>query len=129
MRSRAPLALIELVVMLLVLAIAAALCLQAFVWADSASAWNHRRTDAMMYAQNAAQMLKYCGGDFTKAAQLHGGHWNGQQWTLEKDGFALCVEPIPSQSAYLGMAQVKAAWEETVLATISVCWQEDGHEK
>ena len=38
MKGKTPLTLLELTVMLLVFALAAALCLQAFVWADRSSA-------------------------------------------------------------------------------------------
>lgn len=121
--------LIELTVMLLVLAIVSALCLQAFVWSDSASAENNLRTEAMVHTQNAAQVLKHCNGDFSDAAGLHGGIWNGQQWVIESDNFTLHAEPVPSGTAYLGMARIEAVCGEKVLASLTVCWQEEGHEK
>lgn len=121
--------LIELTVMLLVLAIASALCLQAFVWSDSASAENDLRTEAMVHTQNAAQVLKHCNGNFLDAAELYGGIWNGQKWVIERDGFTLHAEPVPSESTYLGTARIEAVHGERVLASLTVCWQEEGYEK
>lgn len=58
MRSRAPLALMEQLVMLLVFALAAALCVQGLTLADRMSAQNAARDRALLEAQNAAEALK-----------------------------------------------------------------------
>ena len=58
MRSRAPLALMEQLVMILVFALAAALCLQVFVFADRISARNEETDRAVLVCQNAAETLK-----------------------------------------------------------------------
>lgn len=60
MRSKTPLALMEQVVMLLVFALAAALCIQVFVFSDQTSRYNETRDRAVLEAQNAAEALK-CG--------------------------------------------------------------------
>ena len=58
MRSKAPLALMEQSVMILVFALAAALCVQAFVFSDETSKRIDDRDRAAVEAQNAAELLK-----------------------------------------------------------------------
>ncbi len=58
MRSKAPLALMEQLVMVLVFALAAALCVQVFVLSSRTSRWNESRDRAVVEAQNAAELLK-----------------------------------------------------------------------
>jgi len=61
MRSKSPLALMEQVVMLLVFGLAAALCLQAFAFADQMSARNRAVDRAVVECQRAAETLKAFG--------------------------------------------------------------------
>ena len=74
MKSRAPLALMEQMVMLLVFALAAALCLQAFVRSDNISRQSEARDRAAMLVQSAAEAIQSYGGDacdaFAGAAEL-----------------------------------------------------------
>ena len=58
MKSKATLFLMEQLVMLLVFALAAALCLGIFVRADRISAETKERDEAVILACNAAEMLK-----------------------------------------------------------------------
>lgn len=67
MRSKAPLALMEQMVMLLVFALASALCLQAFVKSDAISLKNGNRSKAALAAQNTAEAIQHCGGDLEHA--------------------------------------------------------------
>ena len=81
MKSRAPLALMEQMVMLLVFALAAALCLQAFVRSDNISRQSEARDRAAMLVQSAAEAIQSYGGDacdaFAGAAELLGGEAAG----------------------------------------------------
>lgn len=134
MRSKAPLALIEQAVMLLVFALAAVLCLKAFVWADARSEHSAAQDHAVLAAQNAAETLKHCRGDFAAAAALSGGIWDGQQWVILYDEqwnvtddmheYTLRVLPCESGVEYLGSAGVEVFREEMRLAYLDVCWQE-----
>ena len=72
MRSKAPLALMEQLVMVLVFALAAALCVQAFVLSDQTSRRNEARDRAVLEAQNAAEELKSVHGDFQQMTELYG---------------------------------------------------------
>jgi hypothetical protein len=125
----------EQAIMLLVFALAAALCLRAFVWADVQSAQSAAQDHALLQAQNAAETLKSCGGDLSAAAQRWGGAWDGMTWTIQYDNdwaqteqagaFTLRVTPEESGLDYLGAAhfQVERA-DGQILTELRVCWQE-----
>ena len=67
MKSKAPLILMEQMVMLLVFALGAALCLQAFVKSDSLSSRSEARDRAAVEAQNAAETVRHYGGSAQNA--------------------------------------------------------------
>ena len=58
MRSKAPLALMEQAVMVLVFALAAVLCLRVFVWSDRTSEIGAATDMAVLKAQSAAEIIK-----------------------------------------------------------------------
>ena len=62
MKSKAPLILMEQMAMLLVFALAAALCLQAFVKSDSLSSRSRDRDRAVTLAQTVAETVRASGG-------------------------------------------------------------------
>lgn len=136
MRSKASLTLIEQVVMLLMLSVAAALCLRAFVWADTSSVAGAEQDRALLQAQSAAEILKGCRGDWEQAAKIAGGNWNGSVWQLcwdenwqetTDDGtYILLVSPADGGLKYLSGAQVEVIKGEHVLASFMVNWQEVG---
>jgi len=80
MRSKTPLALMEQVVMVLVFALAAALCLQVFVVSNRMSERNKDIDHAVFLAQNTAEMLKACGG-VEAAADAVGGENRQMMWS------------------------------------------------
>lgn len=63
MRRKAPLTMMELMVMTVVFALCAALCLQAFVTADRISRRAEERDRAVVLCQSAAELLRHYGGD------------------------------------------------------------------
>lgn len=67
MKNKAPLALMEQMVMLLVFALAAALCLQAFIKSDEISLRSQARSDAALAAQNVAEIARHSGGSIEYA--------------------------------------------------------------
>ena len=87
MRSKAPLALMEQVVMVLVFALAAALCLQVFVVSNRMSERNKDIDRAVLLAQNTAETLKACGG-VEEAAEVMGGE-------MQQTGQAPIMKSIP----------------------------------
>lgn len=135
MKSKAPLAMMEQLVMVLVFALAAALCLQAFVLADRLSRRGEMRALAVTAAQNAAETLKHSGGDPEALADRLGGSWDGESWLLcldengqETDGegsWQLRAVSADRTDSLLGRAEITAkTCEGDVLFTITVAWQE-----
>lgn len=134
MKSKATLILIELSVMLLVFVVAAALCMQAFAWAEETSVNSDDRSRAIAAAQSAAERIKYCRGDFETVAQAGGGEWNGSLWQLNLDenwqetdqspAFVLQAQPMDTTEQYLGGAEITVLRNGQSIASLSVYWQE-----
>lgn len=128
MKNRASLSLMELVMMLLVFAIAGAFCLQVFVQADALSRQARQRDDAILLAQTAAETLKQCAGGFDAASQILGGRWDGGSLQAEKDGLQLLAVPETTELSTLGGATVRVlASDGSLLAELPVFWQEVTH--
>ena len=72
MKSKAPLVMMEQIVMVLVFALAAALCLQTFVLSGKISGMTAAQNRAMLEAQNAAEAMK--SGD-TVGETFFDGNW------------------------------------------------------
>ena len=137
-KNRAALALIEQSVMLLVFALAAVLCLRGFLWADETAADLAARDQALLLAQNTAEVLKASGGDLEQTAARCGGiPHNGQlvilydeNWAVTDDMHTYTLRAAPEESGldYLGQAVVQVQQNERTLALLEVCWQEvSGH--
>lgn len=154
MRSKAPLVLMEQMVMLLVFALAAALCLQAFVKSDEMSRRSEARDRAVVEAQNAAELIRYYGGDaahalYCTAEQMGAGYEHGAFW-LDYDGdwnpipnplpdgaeapdyvYRLEVTGVPTEAPGLWKSRVAVVTgiglgeEPEILFEIEVAWQED----
>ncbi len=151
MKSRAPLILMEQMVMLLVFALAAALCMQAFVKSDQMSQRSQDRDRALTQVQTVAETVRHCKGDMTQAAALLElpypydsdvdtlwVHYD-ENWNCVGVGVgcgmgvacSLAVRPMDAGAAGLGMARVEAVSmpDETVIFALDVAWQEEvgGH--
>jgi len=138
MKSKAHLPLIELSVMLLVLFLAAALCLRAFVHADRISAESLRRDRALTLAQNSVEVLKSCAGDYAAAAELLGAaeedgqlylHYDQNWEPLSGEGpYVLVIRPTEDDLAGFGRAKVQLFADGQPLVSLSAAWQEvDAH--
>lgn len=124
MRTKAPLVMLEQVVMLLVFALAAALCLRAFVQADTMSRTNSARDEGMLQVQQVAETVKSCGGDLEQAAQLLQGSYKENVLTVSFAENTVTAMPVPSGDKLLGMAEVTAADPGgEVLFRVTVAWQ------
>lgn len=120
MRSKTPLVLMELLIMLLVFTLAAGLCLQAFLWADRCSRDSIQEDLAIAAAQNAAELTLHHRGDLAAAAAAHGGICEGDTWTVTLTGCSVTVTRLPSRIPYLGSALVRVGQTE-----LTVAWQEE----
>ena len=144
MRSKSPLALMEQLVMVLVFALAAALCLRAFVLADQTSRHHADVDRAVLLCQNAAETLKATGLPMAEAQEnaqnqlggiLEQGVWYilyDENWEQtedqEKAVYSLCAQGVPTDVDGLWKAEVWAdIWEDgEVLFSIPAAWQEVG---
>ena len=135
MKHKAPLALMELLIMLLVFALATALCLQAFSAAKQISSENLMRDSAVSQAQNAAELLKYYDGDLSAAAEHMGGSADDSHWLISYDAnwnivpqngvYHLSAALSDSTSPLLGKAEILICDRENrVLFSLTAAWQE-----
>ena len=125
MRNKAPLALLEQILMLLIFALAAVICLRAFLWSDDTSRHSARRDEALIHAQTVAETVKAHGGDFTAAAAaLHGTVEDGALVVAQKE-YTLRAEK-EATVPYLGRAEIVVEAGGEVLFTLPVAWQEVG---
>ena len=135
MKSKAPLALIEQTIMILIFSLAAVLCLRAFAYAETRSTYIANCAQASVRAENAAETLKHCRGDYDRAAQLCGGVWDGSAWSIaydenwqetgEQPTYLLPVWAAESENHYLGSACVTVAEADgEELLSLPVSWQE-----
>lgn len=112
MRNKGTWMLLELLIMLLVFSLAAAVCLQIFSQAAALSRQSRQLEEATVLAQNAAELLKSTLGD------------TGSLNRLETGAFRLRVLPLSGGTPGLGRAQVTVLLEEKELLTLTASWQE-----
>lgn len=135
MKSKAPLSLMEQLVMLLVFALSAALCLQVFVVSSQMSRWGEARDHAVTKVQNAAEMVKASGGDFRQCASQLGGSaddrlwqiWYDEDWNQSESeaDYHLVITDLTTEYPALGSAKVCAQTVYgDVLFEVTVSWQE-----
>lgn len=133
MRSRAPLLLMEQMVMLAVFALAAALCLQAFVKSDGLSRESEARDRAAVVCQSAAEVIRHGGGDLARAAETLGGQYGqgllwldyDEDWAPDPEGvYRLTAQGMPGEMPGLCLARVAVEGEDgEVLFSINIAWQ------
>lgn len=149
-RDKTSLLLMEQLVTLMVFALAAAICLRAFVTADSRSRTMENREKAAVLCQNAAETLRGSGGDLAAALRQVTGQQPGapdaqgmdpfvdyrEDWTVidhwdARGGsgdtvYRLVAEPVDSGVNGLGKASVSVldAKSGDELFRLEVAWQE-----
>ncbi len=122
--------------MVLVFALAAALCLRAFVLSDRISRTCEERDRAVLAVQTTAEALKHYHGDYAKAEKAaqaaldnvdvvfyHSDHIE------ERDGSGadlfITILPTPSDCENLRRAEISARGKDgQTILTLSVAWQE-----
>ena len=127
MRSKAPLVMMEMLVMLLVFALAAGLCVKAFVWSRNETEANFRMDRAVLAAENTAQIIKSAAGDFEEAAGLLSGDSDGDTLTytieLENGNLEITAEII-KMDQYLGTAEIVVLDQGKEVFALETSWQE-----
>ena len=139
MKSKAPLALMEQIIMVLVFALAAALCLRAFALSDRLSREGELRDGAVLLAQNAAEVCKAGGGDWDYMETVLGGNALGYSWTVlynermepvaaaEEAAYEVVVRPETAEAPGLGRATVSVFEMDggDLLFQLPAAWQEE----
>lgn len=147
MKSKAPLLLMEQMVMLVVFALAAALCVQAFVRSDGSSRRNEVRDRAVVVCQNAAELIQHSGNVEAALMELHGEvyeqdgvyHayydqdmsyvWSQSGCGMEAPEMVYRLEATPLDSGAKGLGKARVALvsigDDNVIFTLDVAWQEE----
>lgn len=112
MKHKTSLLLMEQLIMILVFALAAALCLQVFARADAISEEISQRDQAVVLARNAAELLKATQGDATAAE------------ALGRDDYRVTVIPTDSPVPGLACAEIQVFFAENLLFSLNTAWQE-----
>ena len=148
-RSKAPLSLMEQLIMVLVFAFAAAICLQAFVYSDNLSKSGTAREMAATRATEVAEVCKAYRGDFDKAAAkiegtivpTDGG--NSIEKSYTEDGLRVVLDTPTTETITGDVAYQKSkvsVWEipdenkqnkqdDGPIYTMTVAWQTAGQAK
>lgn len=137
MKSRTPLVLMEQMVMLLVFALAAALCLQVFVRSDNISKDEQSLCRAAFLCQSSAEVIRSCGGDtdsaLAEAAEKLDCRFENGVLSMELDeewnpvsggGCRLRAAGVPCETAGLNTVLVTAERGGETVFEIEVAWQE-----
>ncbi|MBQ7936893.1 MAG: hypothetical protein IJ283_00115 [Oscillospiraceae bacterium] len=136
MKSKAPLTLMEQIIMLLVFALSAAICLQVFAHAGEISDEIEKRGNAVTAVQNIAESLKINGGDLEKHAAFYGGTCEEDSWKMffdsewkpcEEENSEYYVEILKTENEnpLLGTAEISARSNDgEVVFTLNTAWQE-----
>ena len=139
MKNKAPLALMEQLIMLLVFALAAALCLQVFVYSAQVSRRCETQANAAAAVQNAAEIAKAYRGDTAQISKRLGGCESADGWLLRYDAnwqpieaenaaYTVLILPQPTEHPALGSARIIAADGTETVFELAVYWQEEIHE-
>lgn len=124
MRSKAPLILMEQMVMLLVFALAAALCLQAFVKSDALSSRSEARDHALLEAQNAAEALRSGDDGYFGEMWAQASGNSGYQIDYSEDWEPICYArsdlSVPERAYYLTTSRTDSGLNTLWRAEVSV---------
>ena len=125
MKNKSLLTVIELTVMILFFALAAAVCVRGFVWADQRSMRNASRDYAVLQAECTAELIKSSRGDLSKQEDFLPTA-DGWKRSFTQTGtpcvlYVTLTQPQP----LLGGADIWVTdGSGQVLAELSVYWQE-----
>ena len=114
MHRKVTLSMMELLMMVLVFSLCAALSMHAFATSHRISARQNLREGAAILAQNEAETIKAQGGI-------------REGYTREENGFTISVVPLDTELAALGKATIEVSTENTSF-TLNVSWQEVAYE-
>ncbi len=125
MKNKTPLVLMEQLIMVLVFALAAALCVGIFARADQTAEDTRFRDDAVVLAQNGAEVIKACGGDLETAARILEGTCTDQEVTVQSEGYTMVITLVDSDTPGLGQAEICVSMDGILIFTLRTGWQEE----
>ncbi len=127
-RSKAPLALMEQIIMILVFALASAVCLQAFVYSDRLSRTDEQRQNALAKAQMVTEYCKACQGDLERVSEAVGAELteDGLRAGFPAEGMVLSLR-LTDQTEYLQRAVVSVTDQDgTDICHMDIAYQIGG---
>ena len=133
-RSKAPLALMEQIIMILVFALASAVCLQAFVYSNRLSEQGQLKELSASHAQTVIEYCKASGGDLDQVcAKLSGERTErGLEVFFPEDNLRVSLE-VTDAPDYIERAAV-SVWQgedgdgEEPVYSLEAAWQKEGLE-
>lgn len=129
-RSKAPLALMEQIIMIFVFALAAAVCLQAFVYSDNLSKQGEMRDAAVIKVQKMAEYCKAGNGDFEKIREAFPAEKNENGWVVRypEEKLTMNVEIIYADE-YMEKAVISVTDDRgDEVYSIPAAWQRRGQD-
>ena len=124
MKGKVSLTLMELLIMTLVFAMAAALCLQIFAKADELSRATILQDRAVLLAQNGAEVMKACAGDLDTAAKGLDGSLDGNVITVCCEELVMTIRKAASSIPGLGSGEIQVHHGKECLFVLDFAWQE-----
>lgn len=133
MRNRTVLSLMEQLMMLLVFALAAAICVATFAHAHTINSLAEDLDTAVILCRNAAEVIKATNGDEEKTAKVLDGSLDGDTIRVCYDNalnvncqgrYALTIQ-LAGTRDLIGYADVAVSCEGSTVYSITVAWQED----
>ena len=126
MKNKSPLVLMEQLIMVLVFALTAAMCVGIFLKSNQTSQDTQFRDGAVLMAQNGAETVKSCAGDLEETARiLEGTVINGEVF-VESEGYLMVITAVDSETSGLGQAEICVSTDGILIYTLRTGWQEVG---
>lgn len=125
----------EQLLMILIFALTASMCLRGFVLSDRLSKEQQNKNRAVTLVQNAAELLKNTSGDYEQALLQAGDSSPGdycicydRSWEITEDSadavYTLRFVPVKSEISLLETACIQMETQKEILFSIDVGWQE-----
>lgn len=129
MKNRGALVLMEQLVVILVFALAASLCLLAFSHAHRISGETDRRDRAVELAASGCEVMKALHGDLAEAGELLEGQVTEGCLVVSRGDLRMEIRPLESQFSKLSTSEILIFDTETgeILYSLTVGWQEVDH--
>lgn len=128
-RSKAPLALMEQIIMILVFALASAVCLQAFVYSNNLSKADEQKQNAIAMAQQVTEYCKSSKGNMEWVCDVLNGEVTEDGMRVDDKENNMTVSlALTEQSEYLQKARVAVSTlDGEEIYAVDIAYQRGGH--